>query len=105
LSLPVRRTVQAERDITRHFVDLAVDNMEVAERFVESVWSGSITIADFPQIGPNRTFRNPRLRGIRFWPVPDFPRYLMFYRVLDDFIQIVRVLHSSQDITEILENE
>ena len=41
--------------------------------------------------------------NIRVFPVPRYTKYLMFYRVHDDEIEIVRVLHSAMDIAPILE--
>jgi plasmid stabilization system protein ParE len=34
-----------------------------------------------------------------------FEKYLIFYLVLDDVVDVVRVLHSSQDIQAILSDE
>jgi plasmid stabilization system protein ParE len=37
--------------------------------------------------------------------VKGFEKYLIFYRVFDNYIEIVRVLHSAQDIDSIMEDE
>ncbi len=37
--------------------------------------------------------------------VKGFEKYLIFYRVFDNYIEIVRVLHSAQDIDSIMDDE
>jgi len=41
---------------------------------------------------------NPEFTGVRMWRVKGFRRYLIFYRPIEDGIEIVRVIHSSRDI-------
>ena len=36
---------------------------------------------------------------MRIWPVPRFRVFLILYRVLDDAVEIVRVIHAAEDIT------
>ena len=69
-------------------------------RFLEEAQKAFQLIADMPGIGAPRDY-NHALRGIRMWPVSRFRNYLVFY-VLDDAIEIVRVLHGSQDGQAIL---
>lgn len=51
-----------------------------------------------PAIGTQRAFRNRRYSSVRMWPIDGFERYLVFYRVLDDGVEVLRVLHGSRDI-------
>jgi toxin ParE1/3/4 len=44
-----------------------------------------------------RTFRS-RASGIRRWPIPEFPKHLIFYRPTDDGVDILRVLHGARDV-------
>ncbi len=60
-------------------------------------------VAEMPRIGAVRNFRNPRLEGIRFWPIPDIEKYLIFYRVTGEEVQVLRVHHGAQDVASILE--
>lgn len=39
------------------------------------------------------------------WPVPDFPRVLIFYAETPDGIDVVRVLHASRDIKGVIADE
>jgi toxin ParE1/3/4 len=52
-----------------------------------------------PLLGRSRTDLHP---GLRSFP---FGRYVIFYRPLDDGIEVVRVLHGARDIRRALRNE
>lgn len=61
-------------------------------------------LAGTPEIGRLREFRNPRLVGLRSWPVPGFEKHLILYRAEEGFVEIVRVLHSARDLAFVLED-
>lgn len=56
-----------------------------------------------PLIGVSRPFSKPGLEDLRMWPIPDFEKFLIFYRPLADGIQVVRVLYGMRDIPVIME--
>ena len=41
------------------------------------------------------------LRGIRSWPVSGFERHDVFYRPIEEGIEVVRVLHGARDLENI----
>ena len=41
---------------------------------------------------------------IRQWRVKDFKEYLIFYRIQDDRVEILRVLHGARDLEGLLSN-
>jgi toxin ParE1/3/4 len=49
--------------------------------------------------------RSPRLADLRFFPVTRFPNHLVFYRPLEDGLELVRVLHGAREIARLLESE
>ncbi len=57
-----------------------------------------------PAIGSPYPVAKPQ-QGLRKWPVKGFRRYLIFYFNKDDAIEVVRILHVTQDISSILEDE
>ena len=95
----VIKSVAAKRDLIDHFVFLG-DNasIDVARRFLQSVNNSLQALTQMPEMGPTRTFRNPRFTGVRMWPVNGFERYLIFYRPIEDGIEVLRVLHGTRDI-------
>lgn len=48
-------------------------------------------------------FSNPRLVDVRQQAIKGFKRYLVFYRVTDTGVEILRVIHSARDIEAILD--
>jgi toxin ParE1/3/4 len=101
---PVLRRRRAEQDIddqVSYYLDEG--GVDSALRFLDAVDGACQRLQDFPEIGPVRAFDNPRLTGIRIWLLPDFDEHLVFYRVTDDRIEIVRILHAKRDIHAVLE--
>jgi plasmid stabilization system protein ParE len=52
-----------------------------------------------PEIGAPRSSARTGVEGARIWPVPRFRVFLILYRLRGASVEIVRVLHASQDIT------
>ena len=55
-------------------------------------------LAAMPEIGVAREHRDPALAEVRMWRIVGFDNYLMFYRPLENGIEIIRVLHAKRDI-------
>jgi toxin ParE1/3/4 len=78
---------------------------EVGDRYLAAVNAAFEQLADMPGLGARRDFNNTRLSGLRMWPVPNFPKYLIFYRSTEEIVEIVRVVHGAQNIEDILQEE
>jgi toxin ParE1/3/4 len=70
--------------------DIANDNPRAAERTVIAIREAVKLLSDFPAMG-----RTGRVSGTREMVVPGTP-YIVPYRVRDNHIQILRVLHSAR---------
>ena len=70
-------------------------------RFLTEAQKAFRVLADLPGIGAPRSYNNPDLSGMRMWPVSGFRKYLIFYLTTEDTIEIVRILHGSQNIQSI----
>lgn len=89
----------ARRDLIEHFVFLGENaSVNVARRFLQAVHASFEGLSHVPELGAQRTFRNPRYSTVRMWPVKGFERYLIFYRPIKDGVEILRVLHGARDI-------
>jgi toxin ParE1/3/4 len=55
-----------------------------------------------PRIGKSVDFVSDRMGEVRQWRIKNFQDYLVFYRVQDEQIEILRVLHGSRDLEGIL---
>lgn len=69
---------------------IANDNPRAAERTVTAIREAVKLLSDFPAMG-----RTGRVPGIREMAVPSTP-YVIPYRVRDNHIQILRVLHAAR---------
>ena len=68
----------------------------VAERFLQGVEESATRLSEMPEAGSPWESRDARLAGIRSWPVAGFRKLLMFYRVHEDRVEVLRLLHGSQ---------
>jgi len=75
--------------------------VEAAIRFLDAFDASLSLLARSPGIGGVCRFENPLLAGIRVWSVDGFKNYLLFYRVLADEIEVVRVIHGSRDLNSV----
>ena len=95
----VIKRAPAKLDLIDHFVFLGENaSVEVAKRFIQSANTAFEELAQMPEMGAARTFRNPRFASVRMWPVRGFERFLIFYRPLKDGIEVLRVVHGARDI-------
>ena len=69
---------------------IAVDNPAAATRMIERIRAAVTRLTEAPALG-----RPGRLAGTRELVIPGAP-YIVPYRVKDDVVQIITVLHSAQ---------
>jgi len=93
---------QADNDLEQYFFYIAEDNPTVASLFLDRVEETQTLIAKFPKLGSIFKTEISELVGIRWFPVKDFPKHLIFYIEDEAQIVIVRILHKAQDISHIL---
>jgi toxin ParE1/3/4 len=75
-------------------------------RFLLALDSATEFLRRNPEAGSPRHFRNPRLKGLRSWPVRGFEDIRLYYlRVNDNALRIVRILHGKRDVESILKQE
>ena len=84
---------------------IALDNLDAADRFLESAQVTFQELAQMPRMGRTRTFSLDRLRHLRSFRVKDFPNYLIFYEPLADGINVFHVLHGARDLERCFEGE
>jgi toxin ParE1/3/4 len=72
---------------------------EIAERFLRAVVAILALLAEQPNLGRRRKFRHPKLRGLRSFPAEaPFQRFLIFYRVKKDTLEVWRLMHGARDL-------
>ncbi|VAW04999.1 hypothetical protein MNBD_ALPHA01-1151 [hydrothermal vent metagenome] len=88
---------QADADLDNHAQVIAGDNLEVALRLYDRAQETYEMLCEMPHMGVLHNSPKPELVAVRYLPIKDFLRYLVFYRITDRTIDIIRVLHSRMD--------
>jgi toxin ParE1/3/4 len=87
-----RLSVLAERDLEELSLYIARDSPRAAQGVTRRILRMAQTLADQPGMGRAR----PELtEGIRSFPAEG---YVLLYRIVQDGIEVARVLHGSRDI-------
>ena len=87
----VKRRPQAADDVLEIWLFIAEDSVTAADRWIDQLDEAISLWATQPKMG---RARDELTLGLRSMP---FGRYVVFYEALPDGIDVVRVLHSSQD--------
>jgi toxin ParE1/3/4 len=99
----VYKTPLTEADLIEIASFIAEDNLDTAERFLDAAEQTFTDLAAMPLVGRAVTFQSSRAQNMRVWRVQGFERYLIFYRVVETGIEIIRVLHGARDLEGLFE--
>lgn len=88
----------ARADLLEAAAWIAQDRHSVSSRFLDAAEASFRQLARSPKIGALGEFASPHLAGIRRWRIKGFENYLVFYRPVEDGVEIIRVLHGACDI-------
>lgn len=100
-----RFTPRARLDLiesAEYYLDEA--GVEACDRFLGAARSTAEHLAATPRVG--RVWQSgtaSQQTSIRVWRVEGFSKVLLFYRIEDHGISIVRVLHGSRDLPSLLD--
>ena len=81
----------AKSDLDEIWFYIAQDNPDAADKFIRALVSRFPTLASMPDLGRKREELAARLRSL---PVG---RYVIFYRPMENGVEIARVLHGARD--------
>ncbi len=101
----ITKTPQARRDLIDLADYIARDSLDTAERFLNAAEAAFHLLANSPELGTLCEFRNPEATGTRMWSIGGFENYLVFYRPLEDGVDVVRVIHGARDIRAIFSDD
>ena len=76
---------------------LADQSTNTADRWVDAVDRAATRLAGFPALG---RARDELVVGVRSFPVG---KYLIFYTISPDGVDVLRVLHGARDLDELLQ--
>jgi toxin ParE1/3/4 len=77
---------------------VGIDNLDAADRFLESAYATFQELARMPGMGRTRTFPDARLHNLRSFRIQGFENYLIFYAPIQDGVEVFHVLHGARDL-------
>ena len=94
-----RFSPKAAHDLDEIFHYISGDNPEAAERVRRTILNTANFLSEHQELG--KRIRNAASRHtlIRWFVVPKFHNYLIFYRPYEETIMVIRILHAAQDWT------
>jgi toxin ParE1/3/4 len=90
---------KAARDLDEIFRFISSDNPDAAQRVRETILDVADFLAQNPELGRKIRNASSRHAQIRWFVVPKFHNYLIFYQPFQETIMVVRILHAAQDWT------
>ena len=90
-----RLSQQSHSDLEEIWLYIALDNLAAADRFIDELVGKFRTLAEQPGIGHAR---DELAESLRSFPVGN---YVIFYRPMQNGIDIVRVLSGFRDIPNV----
>ncbi|HEY5040780.1 MAG TPA: type II toxin-antitoxin system RelE/ParE family toxin [Verrucomicrobiae bacterium] len=90
---------KATHDLDEISNHIAADNPDAAERVRQTILNTADFLAQHPEIGRRIRKAAARHLQIRWFIVPKFLNYLIFYQPFQETVMVVRVLHTAQDWT------
>jgi toxin ParE1/3/4 len=94
---------QAEADIDAQADYIAQNSPRAARRFYAAVRKSAEDLAVMPGLGSRCEFASPRAAELRMLPIPGFKNHLIFYRPVENGIEVIRVLHGARDLESLFE--
>ncbi|MGV0026885.1 type II toxin-antitoxin system RelE/ParE family toxin [Phormidesmis priestleyi] len=92
-------SLEAIRDLDAVTDYFAIQSPDVGDRLLDEFTKKCRYLTQFPLMGRSYPDIRPYLRGI---PMQD---YIIFYRVFDDGIEILRVIRGDRDLEAIFEKD
>ncbi|WP_319422434.1 type II toxin-antitoxin system RelE/ParE family toxin [Pleurocapsa sp. FMAR1] len=81
------------------------NNLDISDDFLLAAENTFAQLGNFPQLGKSSKFDSPELIDIRQKAVKGFESYLVFYRLIEDGVEIIRVIHGARNVEDILESD
>lgn len=91
----LRVTPQAEDDLEEIWLTIALDNPSAADKLLRRIGTKLDRLSQFPDLGSPR----PEIAAAARMLVEG--NYVVLYEVIDDTVEIVRVVHGARDLREL----
>jgi toxin ParE1/3/4 len=87
-------------DLAQWYADRSDDKL--SKKWERAVTTALLRIVDFPKSGPLCRFNAIDLQEVRRMAIAGFPKHLVFYRVENDSVLILRIVHGARDLEKLL---
>jgi toxin ParE1/3/4 len=94
----ILRTPTSRTDVVEIVLRIRRVNAKAARKLLLAIDDTITLLSQFPGIGPKRQELGD---AVRSFPVAKYTDYLIFYRVLDDGIEVIRVLHGARNLPQL----
>jgi toxin ParE1/3/4 len=93
------------QDLIEQATYIAEGSLDASDRFLRAAEETFQFLGNMPAIGRLSGFTHSSLVDVRQYAIKGFKSFLIFYRVTDDGVDILRVLHGSRDVEALLEGD
>ena len=88
----IRRLPRSIEDLDDIWADIFLDNPAAADKILNRLVDATSRLRHFPESGTPRPGMDFDLRSISVRP------YIIYYRVTDDTVDILRIIHGARDV-------
>jgi toxin ParE1/3/4 len=92
-------TLDGSRDLSEISDYFLAQSVDAGERFVEAFGKKCQYIAQFPYLGRSIREISPNLRGVPLMG------YIIFYQIVDDSIEILRVIRGYRNLQDVFNTD
>jgi toxin ParE1/3/4 len=93
------------QDLIEQATFIAEDNLDASDRFLKAAEETFNLLGKMPAIGRFSGFTQPSLVDVRQFAIKGFQNFLIFYRISDESVDILRVLHGSRQLDAVLDED
>jgi len=90
---------EVDANLAYYYSRIILDKPEPAERLLAVAGESFERLRETPELGRRYESPHPRLRKLRFYPMPSpYRAYLIFYQVTPETVDILSVVHGARDL-------
>jgi toxin ParE1/3/4 len=105
MSRDIIQRAEAQEDLADAFAYIGQDSLDAALRFIRAAEKTFQQLAIMPGIGERFPSGRPELAEVRRIGISGFRKYQIYYRPIDNGIEILRVLHGARDAERIFKTD
>lgn len=93
MRLEVRETAAAKQDRLDTWLYIADDSVAAADTLMRNILAVSERVGEFPESGQRRADLGSEIRAV------PLDNYSIFYRLEQDAVYVLRILHAARDVS------